>query len=104
MRCFRRWRVELIGDALTDTEKAHFLSLCARSEIDPFATANVELVKSIFGNGSQTVQNLAAARVESISRGADLGLGRIKPGHVQEARTLNGYQHKCHCRFLRHRG
>lgn len=74
-------------DALTDSQKTHFLSLCTRQSIDPFGTANVELVKSIFGDTSQTVANLAAARVEAISRAVKLGIpSPVKPGHVEVAR------------------
>ena len=52
--------------------KSHWLALCGRESIDPFATANEQLVISIFGAGSQTVINLQAARVEAISRAGEL--------------------------------
>ena len=75
-------------DGLTDAAKAHFLSLCARSFIDPFGSANVELVKSIFGNNSATVTNLASARVEAITRAVDLGLrSPVRINHVIAARS-----------------
>ena len=64
-------------DNLTDSQRLEFLGLCGRETINPFAGANVELVKSIFGNGSATVSNLAAARVETVSRAVEIGLGRI---------------------------
>ena len=66
--------------------KSHWLAFCARASVDPFAAANVQLVISIFGAGSQTVLNLQAARVEAISRAAELSLRFVKPGHVEEAR------------------
>lgn len=52
--------------------KSHWLALCGRETINPFAAANVHLVVSIFGAGSQTVINLQAARVEVISRAQEL--------------------------------
>ncbi len=68
--------------------KSHWLALCARTSVDPFATANVQLVVSIFGVGSQTVLNLQAARVESITRAQELGLSLVRTGHVQFARSV----------------
>ena len=65
------------GSGNTADEQGHWLAFCGRNEIDPFAKANVELVKSIFGNTSATVINLAAARVESITRAVERGLGNI---------------------------
>jgi len=67
--------------------KSHWLALCGRSSIDPFATANVQLVISIFGAGSQTVINLNTARVEAISRAIELGLGVVKSRDVGYARN-----------------
>lgn len=72
-------------DALTDHKQLAFLSLCGRDTIDPFGAANVELVKSVFGDASATVANLSAARVESITRAVELGV-RVGPGLVEEAR------------------
>ncbi len=66
--------------------KGHWLALCGRETIDPFAAANVQLVVAIFGGGSTTVANLNAARVESITRAVELSLPFVKPGHVEFAR------------------
>ena len=81
-------------DALDDSSanntadvKSHWLALCARESIDPFATANEQLVISIFGAGSQTVINLQAARIEAVSRAVELGLGEVKSRHVGYARN-----------------
>ncbi len=75
-------------DGLTDTQRMQFLAFCGRDVIDPFARANVELVKSIFGNSSATVGNLNAVRFENITRAVELGLGVVKVGHVAVARTV----------------
>ena len=70
----------------TTDDQGHWLVLCARASIDPFATANVQLVISIFGGGSTSVANLNAARVESITRAVELGLGEVKSRNVGYAR------------------
>ncbi len=72
----------------TSDTKSHWLALCGRETIDPFATANVQLVISIFGGGSTSVSNLNAARVESITRGEELPGVRspVSAGQVLTAR------------------
>lgn len=40
----------------------------------------------LFGGASQTVAALASARQEPVSRATELGLERVEPGHVMEAR------------------
>ena len=74
------------GQGNSADDQGHWLILCARGSVDPFATANVQLVVSIFGVGSTSVSNLNTARVESITRGDELGFGLVKVGHVQVAR------------------
>lgn len=54
-------------------------------ELNPFGIETAMFV-SVFGIGSATISNLQAARIEAISRADELGLGRIKIGHVEEAR------------------
>ncbi len=61
-------------DALTDADKLLWVSFCGRGTIDPFGVANVALVTSIFGAGTDTLTALASLRVESISRATELGL------------------------------
>lgn len=72
-------------DGLTDGEKTQVLSLVASSDIDPFGFA-ANVVKGIFGAGSDTVTALATARVESISRAVELGFGTIGANHIELAR------------------
>jgi hypothetical protein len=76
------------GSGNTADNQGHWLAFCGRTEIDPFATANVQLVQSIFGGGSTTVSNLQTARLENVSRADELGLGFIRSGYVEYARTL----------------
>ncbi len=74
------------GQGNSVDDQSHWLSFCGRDIIDPFASANVQFVTEIFQVGSTTLTNLQAARVESITRGVELGLGKVKTGHVQDAR------------------
>ncbi len=62
-------------DALLDAEKGQFLALTATDDIDPFGFA-ANVVKDIFP-GSTTLANLQAARVETISRAVEIGLGVV---------------------------
>lgn len=73
--------------ALTDANKQMWVSFCARDSIDPASTANIDFVKYIFGNVSDTVAALAAARVETISRGVEIGAGRVGEGDVWDVRN-----------------
>lgn len=76
---------------LSDPQRSQWLAFCGRQTIDPFGSANVAFVQSIFGGGSQTVQSLAALRLEAISRAEELGYpGRVRLGHVERARALMG--------------
>ena len=68
--------------------KSHWLALCARESVDPFAAANVHLVILIFGVGSQTLLNLQAARVEAVSRAVELELGHVREGDVIRAMAM----------------
>lgn len=70
---------------LTDTKKQLWLAFCARDVVDPRAAANIAFVLWVFGTGT-TITNLNAARTEAISRATELGLGIVKPGHVEEVR------------------
>lgn len=63
-----------------------WVSFCARADINPGAAANVAFVQFIFGPGSATVAALNAARQEAISRAMEIGLQRVEPGHILEAR------------------
>lgn len=71
---FQAIESQVVWDGLTADQRLEFLSLCGRDILDPFGTANVNLVISIFGGGSTTITNLNTARVESITRAEELGL------------------------------
>lgn len=72
---------------LTDHKRELWLALCARDILDPAGAANVALVMWIFGGGSTTLANLITSRQEAISRATELGLGHVREGDVQRARS-----------------
>ena len=41
--------------ALADVKKQLWLAMCGRSDVDPFAAANVAMVQWLFGAGSVTI-------------------------------------------------
>ncbi len=55
---------------------------------DGKATNLRAMLESLFGPGSVTRANLHAALQKSVSRARELGLPRIEPGNIQEARRL----------------
>ena len=86
---FQSIESQTIWDGLSADQRSEFLHLCGRDSIDPFGTANVDAVKSIFGDGSATVTALAVARVEDISRAEELPDVRspVTRNHVVAARA-----------------
>jgi hypothetical protein len=55
--------------------------------LDPFGIEATLMIQA-FGAESQTIQNLATARQEPISRWAELGLGSVREGTIQQARAI----------------
>lgn len=75
------------GSGNTPDVQGHWIAFCGRDNIDPFGSANVAFVQSVFGAGSTTVSNLAALRTETVSRAVELGLGAVTAGDVIKARA-----------------
>jgi hypothetical protein len=75
-------------NALTQDQKRDLLTLCARDTIDPFGTANVNVITENFGGGSTTAATLNTLRVENVSRADELNLGSITASHVSHARAI----------------
>lgn len=71
--------------ALSDTKKDAFWGLLSIGQLNPFGV-EAQIMVQLFGAGSNTISTLQQIRVESVTRGAELGLGHVKVGHVQEAR------------------
>lgn len=72
-------------NALTEANKRTIWDILHIGDINPTGVEATIFV-NIFGAGSTTISNLSAARTESISRAQELGLGEVKPGHVEEVR------------------
>ena len=82
---------QAVWDALTSDQRLEFLALCGRDILDPFGSANVDVVISIFGapSSGNTTENLQNARVESITRAEELAQVRspVTDQHVKSARA-----------------
>ena len=73
-------------NALTAVQVAQ-LNLALSDQVNPFGNA-AQVFLDVFGEGSQTIINLAAARIELVSRAEYLGLGKVRVGHIGQARAL----------------
>lgn len=74
---------------LTDAQRAEvwdIVHLGASIPVGPGSKARSRFV-SIFGGGSTTISNLAAATTQSISRAEELGLPAVREGDVIKARS-----------------
>ncbi len=80
--------------ALSDIKKTRLLWLLNKDSVNPFDFAETtlkdlfarSLLPTLFGAVSPTLIAFASARIEIISRATEIGLGKIKVGHVEEAR------------------
>ena len=74
--------------ALTAEQQNRWLNMCGVTDIDVSSGVAKSLEAELFGAGTTTRSNLAALKTRDVSRGEELGLGFIKTGDVQFARTL----------------
>lgn len=72
-------------NVLSAVDKAEIWNVLHLGEINPHGV-EATIFQNIFG-ASDTITNLQAARVESISRWTELGLGNVKVGHIAIARS-----------------
>ena len=72
-------------NALTDVQRQQIWDVLHIGEINPFGV-EATIFQNVFGV-STTITSLQDARVEQISRATELGLGVVKVGHVEEARS-----------------
>lgn len=76
--------------SLTTAEKQRYQTLTGAGQVN-VQSANVRAAfMAMFGAGTQTRTNLAALQYETVSRAAELGLGYVSPGDVDQARN-GGY-------------
>jgi len=71
--------------ALTDAQKQTVWNIVHLGDVNPFGVEATMLI-GVFGALSETITALAAARNTAVSRAAELGLGAIAPGDVENAR------------------
>lgn len=77
--------------ALTDVKKDRWLFFIAaikQEGVDPYNHAIVQIVQEIWGNVSETVQNLSNNRDEQVSRLQQLSISNISVSDVTAARAL----------------
>ena len=72
-------------NALTDTAQQKIWDVIHIGEINPFGIEATIFI-AVFGNGSNTITALAAARKGLESRASELGMPTIKHIYVQKAR------------------
>ena len=69
--------------ARSEAEKTQIIALLSFGQINPQGKVRTLLI-SIFGGGSQTLANMADISRQTITRTAELGLGNVRTGDVQE--------------------
>ena len=73
---------------LTDHKQQLWVSFTSKDVINAYEQTNIDFLDYIFGGSSTTKTTLAGLRNEDVSRGVELGLGVVKVGDVQFARSL----------------
>ena len=76
-----------LSELADNNEKHKWISFCGIWEHDPYGSS-AQFVIDIFGISSDTVSNLAASRVEDISRAVELVGVAVVIGDVQNAGAL----------------
>lgn len=77
-------------NVLTDAQKALVNAMLAMGEMDPHGPNTKAIFAVIFDPGTVTRTNLLALSIETVSRGVELGIGTVKSGDVDRARTYGG--------------
>ena len=75
------------GALTSDQQRNVWDILQMGGNLNPFGREATDFV-TIFGGGSTTITNLQDARIFQISRGQEIGWGKVKPGHIQQARGV----------------
>ena len=72
---------------LSDVAKSQWLSLCAIQRVNPFGPA-AQMAIDLFPVAGETITNLQNSRIKFISRGSEIGYGKVQEGDVEQARLL----------------
>jgi len=73
-------------NSLDATVQQRVWNILHLGNLNPFGV-EATLFAAAFGAESTTIDNLIALRVEVISRGVELGIGRVRAGDVERARS-----------------
>ena len=68
---------------ITDNQRDRAWALLAVGCLDPQKNVRTLMIR-IFGSGSDTIANMAGISQEAITRAQELGISRVKAGHVEE--------------------
>jgi hypothetical protein len=74
--------------AVTNVDRQRYLSDLFQLDSIPLDSGNVRSALSTIFSGTSTLTNLQALQTETISRGAELGLGAVSEGDVTKARSM----------------
>ena len=77
---------EFIG--LTDHKRQLWVSFTSKDIINAYDATNIDFLDYIFGAGSTTKTTLAGLRTEPASRAVEIGLGLVRVGDIEIARTI----------------
>ncbi len=73
-------------NAKTNAQKQQVWDILHLGTVNPFGL-EADLLVDIFGGGSTTITSLQTLRKNNISRAEELGLGKVREGHVLEVRS-----------------
>lgn len=68
--------------------RSEVLALVSRDDLDPFGVDALMFQQAIGGNAPNALAALIAYRVESVSRGVELGFGDLTAANIQTAREV----------------
>lgn len=77
---------EFVG--LTDHKQQLWISFTSKDIINAYDQTNIDFLDYIFGAGSTTKTTLAGLRTEPASRAVEIGLGLVRVGDIEIARTI----------------
>ena len=75
---------------LPAADKSSWLAVCAVDSVNTSAGIAKAMEADLFGPGTTTRSNLVAVKNSTVSRATELGLGFVRPSHVEQARAHHG--------------
>ena len=74
-------------DARTDAQKQIILAMCNRDDLDPFGI-DQQIFTDAMAGATNTIADLAAYRVEDVSRADELGIGLVTVAAIESSRKV----------------